>query len=615
MSNLWRACREVAGAVRDLRPHVRPGRWLLVSVVLCTLLAAPLEMLGVGLLLPMLMFLQGAPDERQRLLEGKYLRLIPETFPDRTETFYFAVFCGLIVGSLILKGAVIYLGSQLNALLMSRVGHNLRSSLYRRLMGAPLSVFDQHKAGQISAVFTLETVRTLNALDYLLGMAQRGAIALFFVAGIVWISWQVMAAVGVTLVLLVGVTGWIHRNLKHMGGERSSLYQQLGSVLVEAFAGVRVVRATHAQGELTRRFEKLSDGIGGAERRAIRLVGGLQPMVEILGVTGAMGILVGAYHFLIVPKILPAAELLYVGFLLIRLLPMASQLQGFAGQLAYNLAGVKEVQKWLAVETYPTRPFGSVALSGIHRELVFDEVTFRYPNGALALDRVSFRVGAGKTVALVGASGSGKSTVAAVLIRLRQPLSGCIRVDDTDHWLFEPASWHRGIGVVEQEAFLFHESVRDNIRMGVPEATDAEVERALKTAHLGELIQGLPAGLDTVVGERGTMLSGGQRQRLAIARALVRDPKLLILDEATSALDNVSERQVQAALDEARAGRTTVVIAHRLSTIRTADWIVVLEKGRVVQQGTWESLATVPGHFGRLLAAARDGHLPEEAAG
>jgi ABC-type multidrug transport system fused ATPase/permease subunit len=596
---------------RELRPHLRAGRWLLAAVVGCTLLAAPLEMLGVGLLLPMLGFLGGTPERKQQLLEGEWLRWIPTLLPDQGHTVYFAVFCGLIVGALILKGTVIYVGARMNALLTSRVGHNLRSALYRRLMGAPLPVFDEHKAGHISAVFTMETVRTLNAMDYVLGFAQRATIALFFVAGIIWISWQVAVALVVMLVVMSLVTGWIHRRLKNMGSERSTLYQQLGSVLVEAFAGVRVVRATHSQEEITQRFEKLSREIGGAERRATRMVGGLQPVGEILGVMGAMGMLVGAYHFLIVPGILPATELMYVGFLLIRLLPLASQLQGFTGQLAYNLAGVREVQKWLRIAEYPARPFGKVPFKEIRQGLVFDAISFRYPNGTVALDGVSFRVGAGRTVALVGASGSGKSTLASLLIRLRQPTGGMIRVDDVDYWEFDPAAWHRGLGVVEQEAFLFHESVRDNIRMGVPEATEEAMNRALKTAHLDDLMRTLPAGLETVVGERGTMLSGGQRQRLAIARALVRDPKLLILDEATSALDNVSERQVQAALDAAREGRTTVVIAHRLSTIRTADSIVVLEKGKVVQEGTWESLSTQPGHFQRLLAAARDGHLTE----
>jgi ABC-type multidrug transport system fused ATPase/permease subunit len=338
------------------------------------------------------------------------------------------------------------------------------------------------------------------------------------------------------------------------------------------------------------------------------------PLTETTGIAGAMLILVGTYNFLIVPGHLAPANLMVLGFLLVRLLPLVNQLHGFTGQLSYNLGGVREAVKWLETPQFPDRPFGDRAMDAIRSELRFESLTYRYPNGTLALDGVTFSVPAGHTVAVVGASGSGKTTLASVLIRLREPTSGSIRIDGTDFWEFAPESWHRRLGVVEQEAFVFHESVRRNLCLGYPSATDAEIAGAVRIARLDDVIAGLPNGLDTVVGERGTSLSGGQRQRLAIARALVRQPQLLVLDEATSALDNISERQVQAALDLARRGRTTLVIAHRLSTVRSADLIVVLDHGRVVQRGTWAELEAIEGPFRRLIAAAEDGHLVEEAA-
>jgi len=222
----------------------------------------------------------------------------------------------------------------------------------------------------------------------------------------------------------------------------------------------------------------------------------------------------------------------------------------------------------------------------------------------VALSDINLTIPAGKTVALVGSSGSGKTTLASLLLRLREPTTGRILIDGTDFWDFTADSWHRRLGMVEQEAFLFNESIRHNITVGCSGCTPADIENSIRVAHLGDVVAQLPAGLDSVVGERGTMLSGGQKQRLAIARAMVRDPQLLILDEATSALDNVSEREVQAALDEARSGRTSVVIAHRLSTIRNADMIVVLEHGKIVEQGTWDSLEKSSGRFSALLAAA-----------
>jgi subfamily B ATP-binding cassette protein MsbA len=606
--------REVLASFWWMRPHLRPGRWLLLSVVVCAFLGAPLEVAGVGLLLPMLIFLQGNDQARQELLRGKFLHLLPDLFPSRSDSFYFAALCGLIVLALILKNLVAYVAANLSSMLMSRCGDNLRCSLFQRMQLAPMRVFEEHKAGELASVFTAETVRTVNTMDFVLGLFQRTSIGVFMLAYIFLISWRVSVAFLVLVAVVAMLTGWLHRRLKTLGSQRSQLFMKMGGRLIEGFAGIRVVRATHSQGHQTAIFNETSSGIAAAERRATRIAGGMTPITEVLGVGGAMAILIGTYHLLIVPGRMPSEDLLFLGFLLIRLLPLVGQLHGFMGQLAYNFAGLKEVMRWLKIDPYPVRPFGTLPFASVTGGVRFRDVTFRYPNGKLALDRVSFDVPAGKTAALVGASGSGKSTLASLLIRLREPSEGRIEVDGVDHWQFASDSWHRGIGVVEQEAFLFHESVRQNICVGAPDASPEALAAALRIAHLDDVIAGLPAGLDTVVGERGTMLSGGQKQRLAIARAMVRNPRILVLDEATSALDNVSERQVQAALDDAREGRTSVVIAHRLSTIRNADVIVVLEEGRVVQQGSWSELAEREGSFRRLLMAARDGHLADAAA-
>jgi len=215
--------------------------------------------------------------------------------------------------------------------------------------------------------------------------------------------------------------------------------------------------------------------------------------------------------------------------------------------------------------------------------------------------QVTFDVVAGHTVAIVGSSGSGKSTLASLLLRLRVPTAGRIIVDGADYWEFSAESWHRSIALVEQDAFLFHGTLRENILYGWQSATEASLRHAIEAANLSEMVASLPNGLDTLVGERGAMVSGGQRQRIAIARAIVRDPGILVLDEATSHLDSVSEQLVQQALSNAARGRTTIVIAHRLSTIRDADWIVVFEHGRIVEQGTWVTLQAAKGTFDRLV--------------
>jgi subfamily B ATP-binding cassette protein MsbA len=296
-----------------------------------------------------------------------------------------------------------------------------------------------------------------------------------------------------------------------------------------------------------------------------------------------------------------SSYLLAYGFVLLRLLPLLNQLYQLQGHLLYLAGGSQEVQSWLDRPEYPRRPFGTTEFTGLRHELRFERVTYKYPNGARALADVSFSVPRGGTVAIVGRSGSGKSTLTALLLRLRPPTSGTVRVDGRDYWEFTPESWHRATALVEQDAFLFHGTLRENIVYGCPHASDVELRRAVSIANLDDVVNALPQGLDTVVGERGVMISGGQRQRIAIARAVIRNPSILILDEATSHLDPVSEQLVQQALHNASQGRTTIIIAHRLSTVREADRLIVLEHGTVAEEGTWESLDASGGVFHRLV--------------
>jgi ABC-type multidrug transport system fused ATPase/permease subunit len=271
------------------------------------------------------------------------------------------------------------------------------------------------------------------------------------------------------------------------------------------------------------------------------------------------------------------------------------------GHLFYVAGGIREVDRWLSTPVYPERPFGVVEFVTLRDALRLEGVSYTYGTGTEALKQVDFEVRAGQTVAVVGSSGSGKSTLASLLLRLRVPTAGRITVDGVDYWQFSPESWHRSIALVEQDAFLFHGTLGENVLYGWQHVTEGALESAIAAANLADMVASLPAGLDTLVGERGAMVSGGQRQRIAIARAIVRNPSILVLDEATSHLDSVSEQLVQQALSNAARGRTTIVIAHRLSTIRDADWIVVFEHGRIIEQGTWDSLQAAKGTFDRLV--------------
>jgi ABC-type multidrug transport system fused ATPase/permease subunit len=307
----------------------------------------------------------------------------------------------------------------------------------------------------------------------------------------------------------------------------------------------------------------------------------MQGTTETLGVAGAMFLTALAHAVWLDNGTLNVSRFLAFSFGLLRLLPALNQVYSMQAAVALFVGSIEKTLGWLDLPRYPKRPFGTRTLTDIREGVTFQELSFAYPDGHEAVRSVSFHVPAGETVALLGASGSGKSTLANLLARLREPTRGSILIDGVEHWEFEPTSYYRGVALVEQDPFLFNCSIAENVAFGSPWVTRDEVLAALHNVQLSDLIERLPEGVDTVVGERGTTISGGQRQRLAIARAIVRDPKLLILDEPTSALDAETEREVVRAIDAASVGRTTLIITHRPSTVAHAHRTLRIANGRL----------------------------------
>jgi subfamily B ATP-binding cassette protein MsbA len=532
-------------------------------------------------------------------------------FPDRGDAFFVTAFCAFILVAITCKNALSLLSSYLQGRLGRNSGRNIRLMLFQRMLGASQHIFDEKKSGELTQVYTVETLRAQQSVEFTLFFGQRLFLALLYICFVLWLSWQLTLGLLVLVVLIGSFTTLFHSKLRTQGDERSEAYRTLYSALGQILNGIRIIRASHAEGAMHEEFRTLNTKAAEVDRKGSFLAGSIAPLSEVLAVAGAMILLSVSYVLLIQKGTLSSTSIMVFGVVLIRMLPLLNQLYGVIAQLNYSSAGVREILRWIDVPQFPDRPFGKRTFRSIQQSIRFEHVSFTYPNGTVALDDISFEIPSGKTVAMVGASGSGKSTLASLLLRVRTPTEGRILVDDINYWEFTPESWHGSLGMVEQEAFLFNETIEKNILFGLKNVSRERLDKAIEIAHLREVIESLPAGLQTVVGERGTMLSGGQKQRLAIARAIVRDPQLLILDEATSALDNYSERLVQSALEEARQGRTSMVIAHRLSTIRSADSIVVLEQGKVVQMGSWSELESVPGTFRRLLNAAKAGHLDE----
>ena len=555
------------------------------------------EGVGVGLLVPLLSLLLGGENATPM----RPLQWLERQLPGHSPAFYVAVVCSAIVVAIAAKNVAAYVSQVLAADLKKRISVTLREALFRRLHSADLDLFDRSPGGEIANVFLVETYRVALAIDVLVSTLQRGSIGLFYLGALCYISWPLTLLVLVLAGAIGSALTFVYRRITSAGVELTDLNHRIASLLTQSFAGVRIVRATNSQARVIDEFRTLSAAQAGAEERSTHASSLLFPLTETLAVVGAMLIVCCAYIFLVRPGHMLSSYLLAYGFMLLRLLPLLNQLYGLQGHLLYLAGGVREVQVWLDTPVYPSRPFGARPYTPLRHVIHFEHLSYTYPNGAVALQDVDFTVPVGQTVALVGSSGSGKSTLAAILLRFRPPTSGRVTVDGMDYWEYSPESWHRATALVEQDAFLFHGTLRENIVYGFAGATPGAMHHAIEVANLSDVVATLPQGLDTLVGERGAMISGGQRQRIAIARAVIRDPSILILDEATSHLDSVSEQLVQQALMNASRGRTTIVIAHRLSTIREADKLIVLEQGRLVEEGTWEALETSGGAFQRLL--------------
>ncbi|OFW07952.1 MAG: hypothetical protein A3H96_24250 [Acidobacteria bacterium RIFCSPLOWO2_02_FULL_67_36] len=590
--------RDFAVVIRHLRLEIGSvGLWPFAGVFAVSMFVMLFEGVGVGLLVPMLSLLLGGENATPM----RPIQWLQSHFPGQSPSVYLSLVCIAIVCAIAAKNAASYTSQILASRLKRRVATNMRDVLFERLHRADLDVFDRAPGGEIANIFLVETYRSTVAIESFIGYVQRSSIALFYLFALFYISLRLTLLVVVLAVVLGFTLSFVYGRLSRAGIAVADLNHRLATTLTQSFAGVRVVRAANAQRREIDEFKRLNGLQADAEYASARASSLLFPLTETLAVIGAMTIVGCAYAFLVRPGHMLSSYLLAYGFLLLRLLPLMNQLYSMQGHLLYLAGGIREVHHWLQTPIYPVRPFGDVPFTGLQHELKFEGVSYTYPNGTVALREVTFAVGVGETVAIVGPSGSGKSTLAAILLRFRTPASGRVTADGRDCWEFSPETWHRATAVVEQDAFLFHGTLRENVVYGCQGITDEELARAITVANLDEVVRALPQGLDTLVGERGAMVSGGQRQRIAIARAILRDPGILILDEATSHLDAVSEQLVQQALQNAARGRTTIVIAHRLSTVREADRLIVMEHGEVVEQGTWESLEANRGLFHRLV--------------
>ncbi|MDE3128322.1 MAG: ABC transporter ATP-binding protein [Gemmatimonadota bacterium] len=601
MRNPVRDIQRLVAALRRLGPFIPFTRRRIAAVAGTMALTTVLEVAGVGLLAQLLNIVLGTTSSGSRMV-----RLAGRWAPQASPVDLSIIFAAVIVVVIAVKNASSYVNTTLMARIERESVVNLRRTLFARLQRAPLEVFEQHSSAALSNLFVEETRRAMDCMTVLFGMVQTAATAGLFFVALIWISAPLAVATLAAGILAAALVSRLYRFFGRLGRELTDANMRLMRAAGEAFNGVRVVRAVHAQEAMAGRFGAASAAQARTDERFRRGTAVLLPVVETGSIAAALVLLIGSFALLVAPGHMSQAKLTAFGLVLLRLVPLVNRYSGTQAHLLYLAGSLREIGRWLDTPGFPERPFGTARLDTIRIGISVRGLSYRYLPAKHALHEVSFDIPAGSTVALVGRSGSGKSTLATLLMRMREPSDGTVLVDGADFWTFSPESWHGGVALVEQEPFLFNDTLGANVAFGFEGASPEEIEFALHVAHLDDFLDSLPDRLETPIGERGVMLSGGQRQRLSIARAIVRNPRFLILDEATSNLDTVSEELVQAALEAATRGRTTLVIAHRLSTVRRADRIVVLADGRVAETGTWDELVARGGVFAELVQKGFD---------
>ena len=541
--------------------------------------------------------------------------LLDKIFVDREVGLLWLV-AAAVLGIAAVKGAAGYVQSILMYRVGQRVVADIQRALFRRVIGADLAFFHANPTGTLIARFVSDAGLLRNAsANVLVGIGKDAITVVFLVIVMFYQDWALALASFVLFPVAVRPIASVGRRMRRATVSTQSEIGQFTTLLDQTFQGARHVKAYGMEAYETARADRLIESMNRLLNRAARIRSATSPVMETLGGIAVSGVILYGGYQVIEGTRTAGTFFSFVTALLLAYQPMKT-LANLTANLQEGLAAAQRIFAVLDIEPEIRDAPGALPLTITGGEIRFEAVRFTYPNGGPALTGVDLLVPAGKTVALVGASGAGKSTVLNLIPRFYDTGSGRVSIDGTDVRRVTLASLRGAIALVSQEVSLFDDTVRGNIAYGRFGASEAEIVAAAKAAAADDFIRALPQGYDTLVGEQGIKLSGGQRQRVAIARAMLKNAPILLLDEATSALDTESERQVQAALKALMLGRTTLVIAHRLSTVLDADLIYVIDAGRIVESGTHAELIAQGGAYQRLYALQfADQPAPAEVGG